>query len=138
MCVSVCWKVTLLKSPQVLMVRNCCFETSFEGRINKYVESWKHTDVTSVPTLSSLTQVDTVILQTVPRPVTTPMALTLTATLDTLERQSQPPPVWGREHISPDLPQFRQFIQLENQSSASLFLLIIDFSICFSNENFGL
>ncbi|KAH9285877.1 UHRF1-binding protein 1-like [Echinococcus granulosus] len=58
-------------------------------------------------------QVDTVILQTVPRPLTTSMAKTLEDCLDKLEKQLQPPPTWGREHTPPDLPQFRRFTDLK-------------------------
>ncbi|VDK21793.1 unnamed protein product [Taenia asiatica] len=64
-------------------------------------------------------QVDTVILQTIPKPMTTSMAKTLVDSLDKLEKQLQPPPTWGREHIPPDLPQFRRFTELKIPSWSS-------------------
>ncbi|KAL5112015.1 UHRF1-binding protein 1-like [Taenia crassiceps] len=64
-------------------------------------------------------QVDTVILQTVPKPLTTSMTKTLVNILDKLEKQIQPPPTWGREHTPPDLPQFKRFTDLELSSPSS-------------------
>ncbi|VUZ55776.1 unnamed protein product [Hymenolepis diminuta] len=56
-------------------------------------------------------QIDQVIVQTVPRPLTASMAKALTATLDNLEKQKKPPPAWGRDHILPDFSLFRKFVE---------------------------
>nr|CDS26893.1 UHRF1 binding protein 1 [Hymenolepis microstoma] len=56
-------------------------------------------------------QIDQVILQTVPPPITPPMAKALSALLDNLEKQRKPSPAWGRDHIPPDFALFREFVE---------------------------
>ncbi|VDM21103.1 unnamed protein product, partial [Hydatigera taeniaeformis] len=63
-------------------------------------------------------QVDTVLLQTIPKPLTTSMAKTLEECLDKLAKQSQPPPTWGCAHTPPDLPLFKKFTELKPPSQA--------------------
>ncbi|VDN95901.1 unnamed protein product, partial [Rodentolepis nana] len=64
-------------------------------------------------------QIDQVILQTVPPPITAPMTKALSALLDKLKKQRRPSPAWGRDHILPDFALFREFVEQVSLNSLS-------------------
>uniref|UniRef100_A0A5K3ENS5 Chorein_N domain-containing protein n=1 Tax=Mesocestoides corti TaxID=53468 RepID=A0A5K3ENS5_MESCO len=61
-------------------------------------------------------QVDTMVLQILPNPLSVPMMRNLEYAVDSLQKQLRPLSAWGREHTPPDLARFRHFTDPNKQT----------------------